>query len=67
MAEDASLDLGGVAFGDDAWSLASGKNVSLYCNGKKVGPEEDAVLLGGNKTKVPSIVCLEVDKIEEGS
>ena len=57
LAEDASLDLGGVALGDDAWSLASGKNVSLYCNGKKVTPEEDATLLGSNKTKVLVGLC----------
>ena len=55
LAEDASLNLGGVALGDDAWSLACGKNVSLYCNGKEVTPEEDSTLLGSNQTKVPSL------------
>ena len=60
LAEDASLDLGGVALGDDAWSLASGKNVSLYCNGKEVTPEEHATQLGGNKTKVLSCECMEM-------
>lgn len=43
-----------MALGDNAWSLACGKNVSLYCNGKEVTPEDDATLLGSNKTKVPS-------------
>lgn len=43
-----------MALGNGAWSLACGKNVSLYCNGKEVTPEDDATLLGGNQTKVPS-------------
>lgn len=56
MAADASMDLEGMAVGS-VWSdVASEKKCSLYCNGKKVTPEEDAVQLGSNKTQVPLCV-----------
>ena len=57
MAADASMDLEGMAVGSGVWAdVASGKNCSLYCNGKKVTPEEDAVQLGSNKTQV--LLCV---------
>lgn len=37
---------------DSVSALGSGKNCSLFCNGKRVTPDEDAMRLGGNKTHV---------------
>ena len=56
MAADASTDLDGMAVGSVWADVASEKKCSLYCNGKKVTPEEDAVQLGSNKTQVPLCV-----------
>ena len=56
MAADASMDLEGMAVGSVWADVASEKKCSLYCNGKKVTPEEDAVQLGSNKTQVPLCV-----------
>lgn len=56
MAADASMDVEGMAVGSVWADVASDKKCSLYCNGKKVIPEEDAVQLGSNKTQVPLCV-----------
>ncbi len=53
LAAEVSVDAEDVGLALDAWGdLGSGKNFSLFCNGKRVTPDEDAARLGGNRTHV---------------
>ncbi len=59
LAAEVSVDAEDIGLALDAWGdLGSGKNFSLFCNGKRVTPDEDAARLGGNKTHVrPPHMC----------